>query len=366
MPPTPTAEAMDSDGSAGMTAGSDRTASRGPLLEVRGLEVRIERDTGVVRPLNGVSFRVEEGQSVAIVGESGCGKTMAANALLRILPRSSEITGGEMLFRPGKGEPAVDLARLDPGGRQMRDIRGGGISMIFQEPMTAFSPVHTVGNQIAEMIRLHDRALGAEQREERVVELLDRVGIPQPGERARDYPFQLSGGMRQRAMIAMALASSPRLLIADEPTTALDVTVQARVLKLIERMQRELDLALMLITHDLGVVAHTVSYVYVMYLGRVVEEGPVGRIFDSPAHPYTAALLRSIPNLAARTEKLEPIEGSVPSAHALPPGCPFHPRCGEKVGEVCEREMPGREAVRPGHFASCFRLTGGTAGETDA
>ena len=347
-----------------MTPGPDRTASREPLLEVRGLEVRIERDTGVVRPLNGVSFRVEEGQSVAIVGESGCGKTMAANALLRILPRSSEITGGEMLFRPGKGEPAVDLAQLDPGGRQMRDIRGGGISMIFQEPMTAFSPVHTVGNQIAEMIRLHD-GLDAGQREERVVELLDRVGIPQPAERARDYPFQLSGGMRQRAMIAMALASSPRLLIADEPTTALDVTVQARVLKLIERMQRELDLALMLITHDLGVVAHTVSYVYVMYLGRVVEEGPVERIFDSPAHPYTAALLRSIPNLAARTEKLEPIEGSVPSAHALPPGCPFHPRCREKVGEVCEREMPGRDAVRPGHFASCFRLSGEAAGGAD-
>ena len=343
-----------------MTAGPGRTASREPLLEVRDLEVRIERDTGVVRPLNGVSFRVEEGQSVAIVGESGCGKTMAANALLRILPRSSEITGGEMLFRPGNGGSAVDLARLDPGGREMRAIRGGEISMIFQEPMTAFSPVHTIGNQIAEMIRLHDGALDAEQRRQRVAELLDRVGIPQPAERARDYPFQLSGGMRQRAMIAMALASSPRLLIADEPTTALDVTVQARVLKLIERMQRELDLALMLITHDLGVVAHTVSYVYVMYLGRVVEEGPVERIFDAPAHPYTAALLRSIPNLAARAEKLEPIEGSVPSAHALPSGCPFHPRCREKVGEVCEREMPGRAAVRPGHFASCFKLTDGT------
>ena len=329
-----------------------------PLLEVKDLSVRIPRDTGVVRPLNGVSFRLEEGQSVAIVGESGCGKTMAANALLRILPRGSEITGGQILFYRTTGAEAVDLAALDANGSEIREIRGGDISMIFQEPMTAFSPVHTVGNQIEEMIRLHDTTLVPAQRQERVVELLDLVGIPGPAERARDYSFQLSGGMRQRAMIAMALASSPRLLIADEPTTALDVTVQARVLKLIERMQREFNLTLMLITHDLGVVAHTVSYVYVMYLGRVVEEGPVEVIYDSPAHPYTAALLRSIPNLATRTESLEPIEGNVPSAQALPTGCPFHTRCKEKVGDICHQQMPAHVEVGPRHRASCYKHTG--------
>jgi oligopeptide/dipeptide ABC transporter ATP-binding protein len=327
-----------------------------PLLEVDDLSVRIDRDEGVVRPLNGVSFRIDAGQSVGIVGESGCGKTMAANALLRILPRSAVITSGYMRYRRKADEKEIDLAAIDANSLEMRQIRGGDISMIFQEPMTAFSPVHTVHNQIAEMIRLHDR-MDEEQTRERVVELLGLVGIPDPEERAEDYSFQLSGGMRQRAMIAMALASNPRLLIADEPTTALDVTVQARVLALIQRLQRELGLALMLITHDLGVVAHTVEYVYVMYLGRIVEEGPVAAIFDAPAHPYTAALLRSIPSLTSKSQHLEPIEGSVPSAHALPNGCPFHTRCKEKVGDICHREMPARVEVAADHFASCFKHT---------
>jgi oligopeptide/dipeptide ABC transporter ATP-binding protein len=332
----------------------------GPLLEVRDLRVRIPRDTGEVRPLNGVSFQVREGQAVGIVGESGCGKTMASNALLRILPKNAEITGGDMRFRTKSGD-VVDLARIDASSPQMRQIRGGEISMIFQEPMTAFSPVHTVHNQIAEMIRLHDAGVGEQEQRERVVELLDLVGIPDPAQRADDYPFQLSGGMRQRAMIAMALASRPRLLIADEPTTALDVTVQARVLKLIERMQRELNLGLMLITHDLGVVAHMVSYVYVMYLGRVVEEGPVASIYDNPQHPYTAALLRSIPNLAARGQRLEPIEGNVPSADRMPTGCPFHPRCTEKVGDICQQRTPARaDAGGAGHATSCFKYTSET------
>ncbi len=327
-----------------------------PLLEVLDLRVRIERDTGLVHPLNGVSFRIQEGQSVGIVGESGCGKTMASNALLRILPRRAEITHGSMQFRTQAGD-RIDLAQLDPMSRRMRQIRGGEISMIFQEPMTAFSPVHTVHDQIAEMIRLHDPGADKEEQHRRVVELLDQVGIPDPEQRAFDYSFQLSGGMRQRAMIAMALASGPRLLIADEPTTALDVTVQARVLKLIERMQRELNLALMLITHDLGVVAHMVSYVYVMYLGRVVEEGPVEAIFDNPKHPYTAALLRSIPNLASKSRRLEPIEGNVPSADRLPTGCPFHTRCTEKVGDICQQRMPARVELSVGHAVSCFRYT---------
>jgi len=327
-----------------------------PLIDVENLSVVIDRDEGVVRPLNGVSFRIDAGQAVGIVGESGCGKTMTSNALLRILPPAAEITSGHIRYRRKLDEQVVDLATIDSDSDEMRQIRGGDISMIFQEPMTAFSPVHTIHNQIAEMIQLHDPMDDAAARR-RVVELLDLVGISGPDERADDYAFQLSGGMRQRAMIAMALASKPRLLIADEPTTALDVTVQARVLKLIQRLQRELGLALMLITHDLGVIAHTVEYVYVMYLGRVVEEGPVVEIFDNPAHPYTQALLHSIPSLTNKSKRLEPIEGSVPSAFALPTGCPFHTRCTKPVGDICKRQMPAHVEVGKGHFASCFVYT---------
>ncbi len=323
------------------------------LLDVRDLSVLIERDEGTVRPLNGVSFCVRAGQSIGIVGESGCGKTMTSNALLRILPAAAKITSGQMLYRRKRDGKQVDLAQIEAKSDEMRAIRGGDISMIFQEPMTAFSPVHTIGNQIGEMVQLHSD-LRKDNVRKRAVELLDLVGIPDPDVRIDDYPFQLSGGMRQRAMIAMALASGPRLLIADEPTTALDVTVQARVLKLIGRLQREFGLALMLITHDLGVIAHTVEYVYVMYLGRVVEEGPVERIFDAPAHPYTAALLQSIPSLTRKTERLQPIIGSVPSAYAQPSGCPFHTRCTQKVGERCHREIPAHSQVAPQHFASCF------------
>ncbi len=328
-------------------------AADSPLIDVRDLSVVIDRDEGVVRPLNGVSFRIDTGQAVGIVGESGCGKTMTSNALLRILPPAAEITNGHIRYRRKRDEQMVDLATIDPKSAEMRQIRGGDISMIFQEPMTAFSPVHTIHNQIAEMIQLHDPMDDAAARK-RVVELLDLVGIPGPDERADDYAFQLSGGMRQRAMIAMALASKPRLLIADEPTTALDVTVQARVLKLIQRLQRELGLALMLITHDLGVIAHTVEYVYVMYLGQVVEEGPVAEIFDHPAHPYTQALLHSIPSLTNKSIRLEPIEGSVPSAYALPTGCPFHTRCTKQVGDLCKQQMAARVEVGKGHYASCF------------
>ena len=333
------------------------TADDTLLLDVRDLSVRIDRDEGVVRPLNGVSFRLRAGQSVGIVGESGCGKTMTANALLRILPVGATITSGQMLYRRKLDERLVDLAAIDDQGREMRQLRGGDISMIFQEPMTAFSAVHTIYNQIAEMIRLHNDPLDDEAMRQRVVELLDLVGIPQPAARADDYSFQLSGGMRQRAMIAMALASNPRLLIADEPTTALDVTVQARVLKLLQRLQRELGLALMLITHDLGVIAHTVEYVYVMYLGRVVEEGPVAAIFDQPSHPYTQALLHSIPSLTSKAQHLEPIEGHVPSAYALPQGCPFHTRCTQKVGDLCHQQMPAHVAVGTDHSVSCFMHT---------
>jgi len=325
-----------------------------PLLEVTDLGVFIPRDEGDVRPLNGVDFQLHAGQAIGIVGESGCGKTMTANALLRILPRSAQIVSGSALFRRTAEAEPVDLLQLPENSRRMRDIRGNDIAMIFQEPMTAFSPVHTIHNQIAEAIHLHQR-IDRKAARQRVIELLGLVGIPKPAERVDDYPFQLSGGMRQRAMIAMALASNPALLIADEPTTALDVTVQAQVLQLIKRLQREMNIALMLITHDLGVVAHMVDYVYVMYLGRVVEEGPVEAIFDQPHHPYTKALLHSIPSLTQPQDMLKPIMGTVPDSGNPPPGCPFHPRCEEVVGDVCRQRMPEHYAVGPNQRARCFK-----------
>lgn len=271
------------------------------LLHVRDLSVVIERDEGIVRPLNGVSFSIQPGQAIGIVGESGCGKTMTSNAILRILPPGSKITSGQIQFQAKEDVAPVDLVKIDSEGPEIRSIRGGDISMIFQEPMTAFSPVHTVGNQIIEMIRLH-KIMDENEMRLRSIELLRLVGIKDPETRIDSYPFQLSGGMRQRAMIAMALASEPKLLIADEPTTALDVTVQARVLKLIGRIQKDLGLSLILITHDLGVIAHTVEYVYVMHSGKVVEEGPVERIFHSPQHPYTESLLKAMPSNLPRKE----------------------------------------------------------------
>ncbi|MEX0653078.1 MAG: ABC transporter ATP-binding protein [Phycisphaeraceae bacterium] len=323
------------------------------VLEVKDLTVQIQRDEGLLRPLNGVSLSVDRGQAVGVVGESGCGKTMTAHALLRILPHGAEITHGRMSLRSQTAGGVVDLARMRPDSRAMRRIRGGDAAMIFQEPMTAFSPVHTIHNQIAEAVRLHQK-LGRAAARRQVVELLSLVGIPDAEQRANDYPFQLSGGMRQRAMIAMALACKPSLLIADEPTTALDVTVQAQVLKLIKRLQRELGLALMLITHDLGVVAHMVDYVYVMYLGRVVEEGPVAEVFARPSHPYTQGLLKSIPSLTSR-RPVEPIRGAVPHVAEMPAGCPFHPRCDQTVGEVCWQKRPNHYTVGPGHHAACFK-----------
>jgi len=323
-----------------------------PILDVRDLAVHFHLDEGIVRAVNGVSFRLRPGRSIAIVGESGCGKTVSAFAILRILAATARIVSGQMRFRREDGS-WVDLARLAPNSRAMRAIRGGDVAMVFQEPMTAFSPVHTISNQIAEAIRLHQEAT-AEAARDRVVELLRQVGIPDAEARATAYPFQLSGGMRQRAMIAMALACHPRILIADEPTTALDVTIQAQVLRLIKRMQAELGLALILITHDLAVVSHMVDHVHVMYLGRVVEEGPVASLFDEPLHPYTRALLRSIPRLSGERQKLVSIEGSVPDPFTIPGGCPFHPRCPDRIEGRCDRRVPAFVEVAAGRRVSCF------------
>ncbi|MGB2822102.1 MAG: ABC transporter ATP-binding protein [Phycisphaerae bacterium] len=325
------------------------------ILDVRDLTVRFHRDEGIVRPLNGVSFRIRSGRSVGIVGESGCGKTMTAYCLLRILPPGGRITSGHIHFRKRNGA-RIDLAAVDSGSKEMKAIRGAEVSMIFQEPMTAFSPVHTIYNQIAEAIRLHQE-MDRQAIRRRVIELLGLVGIPEGEQRVDEYPFQFSGGMRQRAMIAMALACDPRLLIADEPTTALDVTVQAQVLKLIKGLQRELGLSLMLITHDLGVIAQTVEYVYVMYLGRIVEAGSVEAIFDDPRHPDTVDLLSSIPKMTGARKRISPIRGSVPDAYSLPSGCAFHPRCRRLVGGVCSAEVPPQTEAGPDHHVACFRYS---------
>jgi len=333
-------------------SGDAKAKAPEPILTVTDLVVRFEQDEGVVRALNGVSFVVPAGRAIGIVGESGCGKTMSAYSILRILPKKAKIVSGTIELRRADGS-TVDLLKVKSTSREMRRIRGGEVAMIFQEPMTAFSPVHTICNQITEAIRLH-QGLDGQAARRRVIELLGLVGIPDPAGRVDDYPFQLSGGMRQRAMIAMALACRPRVLIADEPTTALDVTIQAQVLRLIKKMQAELGLSLILITHDLGVVAHMVDYVHVMYLGRVVEEGPVARIFDAPRHPYTRALLKSIPRLTGNPEKIAPIAGSVPDPYTLPPGCAFHPRCPHRLAGLCAEKVPQPTTVGPDHRVSCF------------
>ncbi|MDD5454532.1 MAG: ABC transporter ATP-binding protein [Candidatus Ratteibacteria bacterium] len=332
-----------------------QTSSREVILDVKNLKIKFLTDEGAVHAVNGVDFKVESGSSVGILGESGCGKTITAYSVLQILPRVKKIVEGQINFKMKDGI-MQDLLKLESEGEAMRKIRGKEISMIFQEPMTAFSPVYTICNQISEALMIHQDMDKIAARE-RSVKLLDLVGIPDPKRTVDAYPFQLSGGMRQRAMIAMALACNPRILIADEPTTALDVTIQAQVLKLIKSMQKEFNLSLMLITHNLGVIAHMVEHVYVMYLGRIVEEGPVTEIFDNPCHPYTKALFKSIPKLGGNKEKIYPIEGTVPDAYVLPSGCAFHPRCKEIAGEKCHIEIPGKTEVKPGHYVNCFRCS---------
>ena len=303
--------------------------------------------------MNGVNLEIPAGKSVGVVGESGCGKTATAYSIMQLLPSTGKITNGTIEYRAQNGK-VLDLTAMKPEGRQIRRVRGGDIAMIFQEPMTSLSPVHTVCNQISEAIRLHE-PLTDKQARKRAIELLSMVAIPDAKRRVDEYPFQFSGGMRQRAMIAMALASNPRVLIADEPTTALDVTTQAQVLKLMNRIQEELNLSLMLITHDLGVIAQMVSFVYVMYLGKVVECGTVYDIFDDPKHPYTRDLIKSVPKLRGRRgERVAAIEGSVPSAYQLPSGCSFHTRCRSYLGDVCRLNTPTPVRVGNHHSVSCF------------
>jgi peptide/nickel transport system ATP-binding protein len=322
------------------------------VLSVRDLVVDFVQDTGAVRALDGVSLDLHAGRVLGVVGESGCGKSVTARAILRLIDRPGRIASGRVLLDPGSPEQQ-DLAALDPEGRAMRAVRGGRIGLIFQEPMTALSVHYTVGNQIIEAMRAHSE-LSKTAARERVVALLHEVGIPRPERRIDAYPFQLSGGLRQRVGIALALAAQPQILIADEPTTALDVTTQAQILALLRRLQRTKAMALMLITHDMGVIAQMADDVAVMYLGRIVEFAPVGRLFAAPRHPYTRALLRSVPNIrAAPRERLATIGGAVPHPGARPVGCPFHPRCPEVIDGLCAAQAPPE--IPPDRAgASCF------------
>jgi peptide/nickel transport system ATP-binding protein len=321
------------------------------LLSVRGLKTYFYADEGTTRAVDGVSFDVSAGKTLGVVGESGCGKSITARSLLGIISPPGKIVEGEILLR--RENDWVDLAKLPPNGPEMRKVRGGDIGLVFQEPMSSFSPVHSVGAQIIEAVQLQS-PMPKQEAEERAIELLKLVGIPRAEGVLREYAWQLSGGLRQRAMIAMALAGKPRLLIADEPTTALDVTTQAQILQLIRNLKRETDMAVMLITHDLGVIAEMADEVLVVYLGRVVEQGPVEKIFAEPSHPYTRALLDSIPSTrAAGRERLPSISGSVPHPFNRPPGCAFHPRCRHAVVGVCDSTEPDTQQIDTHHEVTC-------------
>jgi oligopeptide/dipeptide ABC transporter ATP-binding protein len=321
-------------------------------LAVRDLAVHFEMEQGVVRALEGVSFDLLAGRTLGIVGESGCGKSVTARSILRILDRPGRVVGGSIVLDPGSSG-STDVLALDPNAERMRAIRGGRIGLIFQEPMTALSVHYTVGNQIIEAVRQHSD-LSKQSARDRAIELLREVGIPRPELRVDAYPFQLSGGLRQRVGIAMALAGDPDILIADEPTTALDVTTQAQVLDLLRRLQAEKGIALMLITHDMGVIAEMCDDVAVMYLGRIVEYAPVETLFAAPRHPYTRALLRAVPTILAKPrQRLATIGGAVPHPGARPVGCPFHPRCSEVIEGRCTAAVP--PPIPPGQAgASCF------------
>ncbi|MGH7408001.1 MAG: ABC transporter ATP-binding protein [Candidatus Methylomirabilales bacterium] len=332
-----------------------------PLLRIEDLRTYIYLDEGVVRAVNGVSFTVDRGQTVALMGESGAGKTVVAQSIMRILPDNARIEGGHILFSADSGPP-LDLALLPANGKTMREIRGGAIGMIFQEPMTSLSPVHTIGDQIGETVRLHRGASRAEARAA-AVEALKAVRFPNPERSVNTYPFELSGGLRQRAMIAMAVACRPALLIADEPTSALDVTIQIQILDVLLGLQREYGMALLLISHDPGVVAYVADVVTAMYCGKVMETGPVATLFEGPQHPYLQALLSSTPHFGrAEGERLQAIAGTVPDPLVPIRGCPFLSRCPEGEPDPCGSAMPALTPLAPGHHVACYKR--GSAPET--
>jgi oligopeptide/dipeptide ABC transporter ATP-binding protein len=322
------------------------------LLKINGLKVEFPTDDGLVTAVHDVSFSINRGQAVGLVGESGCGKSMTGLALLRLIPRPGRIAAGQINFTPRVDEPSVEIVGMEQNGTAVRALRGNEIAMIFQEPMSSLNPVYTIGDQIGEAVMLH-RNVGKKEARERAIEMLNRVGMPAPKLRVDEYPHQLSGGMRQRAMIALALSCDPRLLIADEPTTALDVTVQAQIVDLMRDLQQEMGMAILMISHDLGVIADICDQVVVMYAGRVVEQGTSDDVFYNPKHPYTRGLLKSAPVLGGNVgARLFAIPGSVPDPLAMPKGCSFHPRCNERFSACVQ--MPDLIELAPGHWGRCW------------
>jgi oligopeptide/dipeptide ABC transporter ATP-binding protein len=336
------------------------------LAEIKDLRTYFHLAEGVVRAVDGVDLVIRSGQTLGVVGESGCGKSITALSLMQLVPPPGRIEEGEITYyrsvRSTEGasvSDVVDIAHLKPNSREMRAIRGNQISMVFQEPMAAMLPVRTVGSQIIEAITLHQN-VSKEEARDLAIDMLARVRLPNPERIVDTYPFQLSGGMRQRAVIAMALSCNPNLLIADEPTTALDVTTEARILELMRDLQKDFNMAIMFITHNLGVIAEMADEVAVMYMGKVVEQADVQSIFFNPLHPYTRALLKSIPQLddvmarSGERKQLQTIKGMVPDPYSVLPGCPFHPRCPEYMPEICNRIIPDVIEVEPAHTARCL------------
>jgi peptide/nickel transport system ATP-binding protein len=340
------------------------------LVEIKDLHTYFHLAEGVVRAVDGVDMKLRRGETIGVVGESGCGKSVTSLSLMSLLPPAAKIESGEIIYYKKAGDihsdselvERVDIAKLNPDSREIRSIRGNQISMVFQEPMTAMIPVRTIGQQIMEAIILH-RKLTKKEARDLTIDILAKVRMPRPEKVVDDYPFQLSGGMRQRAVIAMALSCNPHLLIADEPTTALDVTTEAQILDLMRALQSEFGMAIMYITHNLGVVAEMAKEVVVMYLGKIVEQTTVQNIFLEPLHPYTRGLLSSIPHLDEsilnpnRSRRLNVIKGMVPDPYSRLKGCPFHPRCPEAIADVCDQVMPMPVQARSGHMVRCHLYT---------
>ena len=323
------------------------------ILEINNLNVAFQLDEGLLKAVRGVDLSIKKNSILGLIGESGCGKSMTAFSILRIIQDPGRITEGEILFQKEDGS-SVDIAALPADSKELRNIRGNGISMIFQEPMTSFSPVHTIGNQIIESVMLHSDKDKKSAREV-AVNVLEKVGMPNPEKSIDFYPHQLSGGLRQRAMIAMALSCDPLLLIADEPTTALDVTIQAQILEVMKRLQTEFGMAILYITHNLGVISEISDEVAVMYLGMVVEQASVNKIFRKPLHPYTEKLMEAIPKIGKKSkEQLVAIDGVVPIPLNLPAQCGFYPRCSKAIEGICDKSVPELMEIEEGHFVRCF------------
>lgn len=339
--------------------------SEQPLLSVQNLKIRIQMDNGEMKAVDGVDFEIHKGKTLGLVGESGCGKSLTSRAIISINPKECE-TSGSIVYRSDNEASLkkLDLLSLNPTGKQIRSIRGRKIAMIFQEPMTAFSPMYTIGNQIMEAIQIH-RTKNKKEAKKIALEMLAKVGISDQEKRFDQYPHEFSGGMRQRAMISMALSCNPEILIADEPTTALDVTIQAQVLELMRSLQAELGMAILLVTHDLGIIAQMCDEVAVMYLGKIVEQAPVKEIFYNPKHPYTKGLLKSMPRLGGdKSKRLDSIEGSVPMPINMPPMCGFYERCKDRIEGVCNTQAVPKTRITDQHSVRCFLYSEQREGES--